>query len=102
MTDSVAISFEWDKWNQDKSFNKHHVTKQEAEEIFEDDKKVIFSDIKHSESEKRFVLIGKTKQGRLLYQIFTIRGDKIRIISSRDANRKEVPYYEKKEKTHIA
>ena len=45
--------------------------------------------------EERFLIIGKTKKGRLLYQIFTIRGDKIRVISSRDINKKEVGLYEK-------
>lgn len=94
------ISFEWDKWNQNKSFKKHKVTNREAEEAFQDKKGVIFEDIKHSKSESRFILIGKTKKGRLLFTIFTIRRkDKIRIISSRDTNRKEVPYYEKKTNT---
>jgi uncharacterized DUF497 family protein len=42
------------------------------------------------------LIIGKTERGRLLYQIFTRWGDKIRVISSRDINKKEVHLYEKK------
>ncbi len=89
--------FIWDKGNKDKNVSLHNVTNKESEELFEDDNKVLFSDIKHSsEEEERYVVIGKTKTGRLLYQVFTIRDGKVRVISSRDANRREVPYYEKK------
>jgi len=91
--------FQWDKWNQNKSFKKHKVANHEAEEAFQDKKGVIFEDRKHSQSEKRFILIGKTKRDRLLFTIFTFRVGKIRIISSRNTNRKEVPYYEKKTNT---
>jgi len=59
-------------------------------------KNVLDEDIVHSIIENRFLIIGKTEKGRLLYQIFTRRGDKIRVISSRDINKKEVHLYEKK------
>ncbi len=49
----------------------------------------------HPEDEQRLRLIGKTKKDRLLFIVFTKRGGKIRIISARDVNRKEVPLYEK-------
>jgi len=45
--------------------------------------------------------MGKTKQGRLLFVVFTIRRKKIRIISARDTNRKEELLYEKKINTSI-
>lgn len=37
----------------------------------------------------------KTRQARLLYLVFTIRNGKVRIISARDINKKEVHLYEK-------
>ena len=72
------------------------MTPNEAEEVFSDEDNVLDEDIEHSIVEDRFLIIGKTDKGRLLYQIFTRRGDKIRVISSRDINKKEVHLYEKK------
>ncbi len=40
--------------------------------------------------------MGKTKQGRLLFVVYTIRNKKIRVISARDLNKKrEIDLYEK-------
>lgn len=89
-----VTGFEWDKSNI-AHIGKHSVTTEEAEDIFFDSKYVLNDDIQHSVAEKRFVIIGKAENGRLLYQIFTIRESKIRVISSRDINRREVKLYEK-------
>ncbi len=88
-----AFEFEWDKGNKDKN-KKHEVEDQESEEAFLDDGRVIYRDTVHSESEERFVLLGKTEKGRLLYIAFTYRRKKIRVISARDINKKEVQLYE--------
>ena len=40
--------------------------------------------------------VGKTKTGRLLFVVFTIRENRVRIISARDVNKKEVHLYEEK------
>ncbi len=89
-----VFEFEWDKGNIAKN-QKHRVEDKEAEEPFLDKGKIIFKDILHSKQERRFVLIDKTKKKRLLYIIFTIRKNKMRIISARDINKKEVSIYEK-------
>lgn len=47
-----------------------------------------------TEQEARYILIGKTKQARMLFIVYTLREEKIRIISSRDADKKEVSIYE--------
>lgn len=54
-----------------------------------------YVDIKHSEQEPRYILLGKTKKERVLFTVFTLRGNYVRIISARDANKKEVSFYEK-------
>ncbi len=93
------LAFDWDGGNEEKSLLKHRVTKAECEEAFQDLAKVIFADIRHFDREERFILLGKTKQDRLLFISFTVRseGTKVRIISARDINNKqEKPYYEKK------
>ncbi len=87
-------SFEWDEANIS-HIAKHNVIPDEAEEVFSDVDNVQDENIGHSTVEKRFLIIGKSQEGRLLYQIFTRRGDKIRVISSRDINKKEVALYEK-------
>ena len=89
------VDFDWDDANK-LHIADHGVEPDEAEEVFSDVNNVLDNDIKHSAGEKRFIIIGKTEKGRLLYQIFTIRLDKIRVISSRDVTKKkEVILYEK-------
>lgn len=90
------IEFEWNKGNIDKNWLKHKVTNKESEESFFDEHKVIYKDMFHSKREKRYILLGKTKNYKLLYTVFTIRKLKIRIISSRKTDKKEEKIYEKK------
>lgn len=92
---SKYIEFEWDKGNIDKSFKKHKISPNEAEEIFLDENLFLQEDFKHSQREKRFVAIGKTISKKFLLTVFTIRNYKIRIISVRMADRKERRQYEK-------
>ena len=88
------IEFEWNKGNRNKNLKMHGVNDEECEEIFFDPKKKILKDTLHSINEKRYILIGKTKLKRLLFLIFTIRKNKIRVISARDLNKKEKQLYE--------
>jgi uncharacterized DUF497 family protein len=50
-------------------------------------------DTKHSENENRLYLLGRTDQDRLLFVVFTIRKNLIRVISARDMNKKEREIY---------
>ena len=90
-----CTEFEWDKGNIDKSFKKHKISPNEAEEIFLDENLLIQEDLKHSQHEQRFIGIGKTVSKKLLLTVFTIRSYKIRIISVRIADHKERRRYEK-------
>ena len=96
--DKKSVEFEWDKGNIGKN-KKHSILDREAEEVFFDNKRFIFKDKIHSQGEERFRIIGKTKKERLLFVAFTKRGKKIRIISARSINKKEVFLYEEKIKT---
>jgi len=90
------MRFEWDDGNKDKNWLKHGVNATEAEEAFFDADKKLARDVIHTtEHEKRLILLGKTRLERLLFVVFTIRDNNIRIISARDVNRKEKPLYEK-------
>ena len=91
----IPIIFEWDKGNADKNLRKHNVTNKETEELFLNRPLKIFEDAKHSVEEQRFVVYGVTNLGRKLTLVFTIRRQKIRIISARNQNKKERITYEK-------
>ena len=93
---SEPFSFQWDKGNVDKNLKKHNVSNSEVEEIFYDKHKKLFTDRLHSGNEERLRIIGKTKKDRLLFIVFTIRDKKVRVISARNLNKKEVYLYEKK------
>ena len=90
------LAFEWDKGNVDKNFKKHKVTNIEAEEIFRNKPLIIINDAIHSLVEGRFIAHGNTSKKRNLTIIFTIRKQKIRIISARNQNKRERKIYEKK------
>lgn len=89
-----ALAFEWDHGNRGKNFKKHKVTDEECEEVFFDTKKKVLRDLLHSDREERFILLGKTRKERLLFAAFTIRNDRIRVISARDLKNKEKHLYE--------
>lgn len=89
------IAFDWDQGNIDKNSKKHHVTNKEGEEIFGNKRIKTFKDKEHSQEEDRFVALGVTNNERRLYVVFTIRNQKIRIISARNQSRKERKLYEK-------
>ncbi len=93
---SRITGFEWDKGNIDKSYEKHNITPNEAEEVFIDENIRFQDDVDHSQREERFTAIGKTSQKHVLFIVFTLRGTKIRIISARGANIKERREYEEK------
>lgn len=92
----IALQFEWDTGNSGKNKRGHNVEDWECEEVFFDPKKVLLKDTLHSGHEERSILLGKTRQGRLLFLAFTIRNEKVRVISARDVTkRKEIGLYEK-------
>lgn len=85
-------------WNIEKSqinYKKHNVTFEEASTIFFDPNCLNWEDVKHSsKDEKRFKRIGTSNTRRILITIYTVRRstvgeEKIRIISARQASRKE-------------
>jgi len=93
---SDVLTFEWDDGNNQKNWISHQVTTSEAEDVFYDKNRLMLPDIKHSkEGEPRHILMGTTKQARMLFIAFTISQDKVRVISARDMHRKEKILYEK-------
>lgn len=88
------FSFEWDKANSAKSAEKHGVTCKEAEEVFTQRRYVpLGQQYQPPTSEPRYGLLGETRQGRRLFLVFTVRHEKIRVISVRPMNERERGFY---------
>ena len=82
-----AVEFDWDEGNLDKSRRKHDVTPEEAESVFLDENSLVV--------EERFILVGKSDKNRNLFIVFTLRKEKVRIISARRMHKEEVEKYGK-------
>ncbi len=93
-----CAGFEWDEGNDVKNWSKHDVTTFECEEVFFHQPLALASDEKHSKRETRFRALGKTTSGRWLFIAFTVRKDKVRIISARDMTKGEAREYKEYEK----
>jgi len=71
------------------------VEQSEAEQGFFNEPLLLVPDACHSLAEQRYNALGRTDLGRVLHVTFTLRsgGTLIRVISARDANRKERKLY---------
>ena len=88
------MEFEWDESKATANLKKHGVSFNEAETVFDNVLAVIFDDEAHSDGEKREIIIGHSRNNRLLLISFTERSNIIRIISARLATRREREDYE--------
>jgi len=88
------MEFEWDESKATANLTKHGVSFEEAKTVFDNLLAVIFNDEAHSVGERREIIIGHSRNNRLLLISFTERSNVIRIISARLATRKEREDYE--------
>lgn len=90
-----CFGFQWDLANTDKNWLNHLVSCAECEEVFFNEPILLFDDIRHSQDETRYYILGKTNLNRKLFVVLTIRQALIRVISARDMSKKERSIYEK-------
>ena len=88
------LTFEWDANKAESNLAKHGVSFEEAATAFGDPLSLTIPDPAHSQTEARFIILGRSHLGRLLVVIHTERGDNIRVISARRASRRERKDYE--------
>ena len=88
------MKFIWDPAKSKHNEAKHGINFEEAKTAFQDDYFVAFVDPDHSIEEHRFILVGRSAEGRILVVSYTERGRSIRIISAREATRRERITYE--------
>ena len=88
-----CTGFEWDQGNITKNWQRHDVSNVECEQIFFNKPIIIKRDKAHSIHENRYYALDRTNLNRLLFAVFTVRDDKIRIISARDMTDAEKERY---------
>jgi uncharacterized DUF497 family protein len=88
------MEFEWDAKKEQANIKKHGVSFAESVDTFFDPKGIQLTDESHSNLEKRFYWIGKSKSGRILTTYFTQRGDKVRIIGRAEWRKFRRMYHE--------
>ena len=84
-----ATGFEWDEGNATKRWERHRVGQGECEQLFFNEPLVVAADAAHSTHEARFFALGRTDEGRRLLVVFTLRGERVRVISARPMSRRE-------------
>jgi len=89
--------FDWDENNEIKIWEGHKVSAKECEQFFFN-QTLTAKDVEHSGNEPRYLALGETDSGRKLFVVFTIREDRIRVISARDLTRKERLQYDQAKK----
>jgi len=83
---------EWDPDKASKNLARHGVDFADAATALADEMALTMPD--EDLDEERFVTLGMDALGRLLVVAYTWRGDQVRIISARKANRGETRRYE--------
>jgi uncharacterized DUF497 family protein len=90
----MSIRFRWHPRKDASNLAKHSVSFDEARTVFGDPLAQVFADEDHSESEFREIIIGMSRNRRLMVVCFTERPDGVRIISARPTTPQERHDYE--------
>ncbi|MGH7584120.1 MAG: BrnT family toxin [Gemmatimonadales bacterium] len=90
----MAYIFEWDPAKAAANLRKHGVSFDEATTVFADPLSMLRFDPDHARSEDRFLVLGRSRQDRLIIVSFAERGNRTRLISARLVSRSERHNYE--------
>jgi uncharacterized DUF497 family protein len=85
---------EWDPKKAASNFRKHRVRFADSLTVLEDERAITLRDLE--EAEERWISIGSDTLGRVLVVVYTLRAQRIRVISARRATRQERAQYEEK------
>ena len=88
---SPPISVEWDASKNQANIQKHRISFATAALVFADNDRIEYYDAVHSIDEDRYIVIGMVKN--VLFVVYTMRGDMVRIISARLATKTERKIY---------
>ena len=90
----MAFEFEWDPAKAASNLQKRGVSFEEAATVFRDPLSSTVTGPNHSLGEERLVIFGTSDRGRVLAVMHAERAARIRIISAREATRRERGAYE--------
>jgi len=93
------LEFEWDPAKAEKNLRKHGIDFVRAEDVFFDPKCVRQDSTSEHDTELRSKAVGRIEDGRLVAVIYTMREERIRIISARRARDNERRKYDTSSKT---
>ena len=82
---------EWDENKNQQNIKKHGISFQTAALVFADEERIEYLDKLHSQDEERYVVLGCV-QG-ILYVVYTMRDEYVRLISARMATPYERKIY---------
>jgi uncharacterized DUF497 family protein len=88
------VIFEWDPRKARINLREHKVAFEEAATVFLDPLAATYSDPDHSANEDREITIGYSARQRILFVSHLKRGERIRLISARQATRRERKQHE--------
>jgi len=88
------MTFSWDPEKDAVNRRKHAAGFREGASVLADPLSTTYPDPAHSRGEQRYVTIGRSRLARTLVVAHADRGDTIRIISARQATRRERRFYE--------
>lgn len=91
---AFLVNFNWNPSKANQNLRNHHVSFQEAATVFGDSLSKTAPDPDHSLTESRYIIVGRSEEGRLLMVAHTDRINEIRIISPRELTRRERRQYE--------
>jgi uncharacterized DUF497 family protein len=89
------VIYEWDPEKARRNLTKHKVSFEEATSVFTDPFAMTYDDPDHSVAERRFITIGASRKGRVLFVAHADRpSDRVRMVSARRATKSESHAYE--------
>ena len=92
---NTRMHFDWDKNKAAANLKKHNVSFPEAVTAFYDENAIVIADPDHSIDEERFILLGMSRDLKVLIVSHCYRenDEVIRLISARKANKLEQKQY---------
>ena len=95
----MQYNFEWDPYKAKQNLRKHKVSFERGAEVFLDPLAISIYDDEHSLDEDRWITTGKDQTNLILAIVHTFHEEnidncRIRLISARNATKKEIKQYE--------
>jgi uncharacterized protein len=87
------MEWEWNDAKDTANTEKHGISFAEAIQVFTDSDGIEKEDLAHSSpAERRFWRTGKMKSGRIVTVVYTLSGDRVRLISAQERRRERREY----------